>query len=390
MIARRLTVVSLCFAIACAAGTLPDPSPLSAADRAALGAEIDRLEKLLPIAPDKNTITYEIARTWAAGKQWPQAVEWLRKTVALNAGLDPSRDSIFAALRGSSEFDAVVAAVRDATPPISHSQKSFQIAEGDLIPESMAYDEAKKQFYIGSTTKGKIVRCSPAGACADFANGLGEVLGLKIASGGLWLLSNSRNESVLIRYDLSSGALRKYPAPGSGHEFNDLVVAPRTGDIYLTDTPAASVWHLAPGAADLEKLQPRFPFANGVALSPDARLLYVSTYPDGIHLLDLNTGDVAPIARPHDLCLAAIDGLYFYRGALIAIQNAFMTPRVARFVLSRDLRTIERFEILERRNALFDGIRTGVIVGSEFYYLANVQDEKRSGFVPITVLKLHL
>jgi len=38
----------------------------------------------------------------------------------------------------------------------------------------------------------------------------------------------------------------------------------------------------------------------------------------------------------------------------------------------------------------FDGIRTGVIVGAEFYYMANVQDEKKSGFVPITILKLHL
>jgi hypothetical protein len=96
------------------------------------------------------------------------------------------------------------------------------------------------------------------------------------------------------------------------------------------------------------------------------------------------------IARPGGLCLAAMDGLYFDGGSLIAIQNAFMAPRVARFNLSRDLRSIERFELLERRNPLFDGIRTGVIVGAEFYYMANVQDEKKSGFVPSTILKLHL
>jgi len=355
-----------------------------------MGAEIERLEKLLPTAPDKNTITYEIARTWAAGKQWPQAVEWLRKAAALNAGLDPSRDSIFAALRGSSEFDAILATVRDATPPIVHSRRSFQIAEGDLVPESMAYDAARKQFYFGSMRKGKIIRCSAAGACANFASGLGEVLGLKIASGALWLLSNSRNESALIRYDLASGALRKYPSSGSGHEFNDLVIAPRSGDIYLTDTPAGAVWHLAPGAAELERLPQKFPFANGITLSPDARLLYVSTYPDGIHVLDLTSGAAAPIARPRDLCLAAIDGLYFYRGALVAIQNAIMTPRVARFTLSRDQRAIERYQILERRNPLFDGVTTGVIAGDDLFYMANIQDEKKSGFQPIAVLKLHL
>jgi hypothetical protein len=64
--------------------------------------------------------------------------------------------------------------------------------------------------------------------------------------------------------------------------------------------------------------------------------------------------------------------------------------KVARFNLSRYFRSVERFEILERHNPLFDGIRTGVIVGGEFYYMANVSRREKSGFVPITILKLHL
>ena len=106
--------------------------------------------------------------------------------------------------------------------------------------------------------------------------------------------------------------------------------------------------------------------------------------------MDLKTHVATPIARPTGLCLATIDGLYFYRGALIAIQKAFMTPRVARFSLSRDLRTIERAEVLERRNPLFEGVTTGVIAGDEFFYMANIQDGKKTGFNPITILKLHL
>jgi hypothetical protein len=72
------------------------------------------------------------------------------------------------------------------------------------------------------------------------------------------------------------------------------------------------------------------------------------------------------------------------------MQNAFMTPRVGRFNLTRDLRRIERFEVLERRNPLFEGITTGVVVGDELFYMANIQDDKQTGFNPITILKLHL
>jgi hypothetical protein len=369
---------------------------LSDDDRPGFRTEIARLEDLLISAPDKDTVTYEMARTWAAGKQWPEAIQWLRKVAELKAGLDPSRDSIFAELRSSHEFEEIVAAVREATPPVLRSSVAFEVGEGDLVPESIAYDPNGKQFYFGSRKKGKVIRCSAGGRCMTFASGLDEVLGLKISGGGLWLLNNSNKESALIHYDLSPGydlasgrEARKYVVAGSGHDFNDLAIAP-SGDIYLTDTPAGAVWVLAHGASDLTRLPGRFEFANGITLSPDARLLYVSTFPDGIRVMDLKTRAISPMPHPSGLCLSTIDGLYFYRGALIAIQNAFMSPRVVRFTLAHNLRAIERFEVLERRNPMFEGVTNGVVRGSDFFYMANIQDDKTTGFSPIKILKLHL
>jgi hypothetical protein len=353
-------------------------------------AEIARIEKLLTSASDKDTVTYVIARTWASAKQWPETMQWLRKVAELNAGLDPSRDSMFAELHGTREFEDILAAVRQATPAVSHSSPVFTVTEGDLAPESVAYDPRGKRFYFGSMNKGKVVRCSTSGDCAQFASGLGTVLGLKAHGNGLWLLSNSDNQSDLIHYDLASArVVGKYSVTGPGHAFNDLAFAP-AGDIYLTDTRAGAVWHLPNGATALTKLPGRFEFANGITLSLEGSLLYVSAFPDGIIVVDLRTYVATPIVRPTDLCLAAIDGLYFHRGALIAIQNGIMTPRVVRFTLSRDHRAIRRFEVLERRNPLFEGVTTGVVAGSDFFYMANIQDQKKSGFNPITILKLHL
>jgi sugar lactone lactonase YvrE len=387
----RSAILAMLAGCAAASAQLPPSGTLSPGDGALFRAEVGRIEKLLASAPDTAAVTYQMARTWAAARQWPEAIQWLRRAVEhAKPGLDPSHDSVFADLRGTREFDAILSAVREATPPVSHSSAAFVVAEGDLAPESMAYDPKGQSFYLGSMRKGKVVRCSPAGDCTQFAGGLGAVLGLKIHGNGLWLLSNRDKESALINYDLASARMiRKYAVGGPGHMFNDLAIA-TSGDVYLTDTRAAAVWLLANGSADLTRFPGRFESANGITLSPDESLLYVSTFPDGITTIDLKTHAANPIARPPGLCLAAIDGLYFHAGGLIAIQNGVMTPRVARFSLSRNLRTIQAVEILERRNPFFEGVTTGVLVGNEFFYMANIQDGKETGFNPITVLELQL
>jgi sugar lactone lactonase YvrE len=386
----RTVALALLLSAWSAPAQLPASGVLSEADRRLFSAEIARIERQLQAAPEKHTLTYEMARTWATAKQWPEAIIWLRKSAELKSGFDPSRDRVFADLRGSREFEEILAIMRQATPAVSHSHPAFRVTEGDLVPESVAWDSKGKYFYFGSMKKGKVVRCRVSGECTQFAAGLDVILGLKVHGNRLWLLNNSDRESSLIQYDLGTAQTRQtYKVTGAGHNFNDLAIAP-DGEIYLTDTAAEAVWHLAKGSTELARLPGRFPFANGIAMSPDSRLLYVSTYPDGLHVVDLQTGASHTIAHPVDLCLATIDGLYFHRNTLIAIQNASMSPRVIRMRLTRDLRNIDRFSVLERRNSLFDGVTTGVIAGSDFFYMANIQDDKTTGFTPITILKLRL
>jgi arsenate reductase len=369
---------------------LPPSGVLSESEQVTFHAEIARVGKLLDSPTDKATVTYVMARTFAAGEQWPEAIHWLRKAVGMRVGLDPSRDRIFAKIRSTTEFVELMDMVREATPAVLRSKTAFQVEEGDLQPESVAYDPVGKQFYFGSTSKGKVLRCSRSGDCQQFTRGVGRVLGLKVRGNALWLLNNSDRESALIGFDLASGRMvGRFAVEGAGHEFNDLAFGP-AGDVYLTDTRAGGVWHLEKGADELRQIPGKFELANGITVSSDGRLLYVSSFPDGIQVVDLKTHAITPVGHDRDLCLVSIDGLYFHRGVLVAIQNSVMMPRVVRMVLSRDLRTIERFEVLERRNPWFDGVTTGVMVGDEFFYMANVQDDKKEGFNPIRMLMVQI
>jgi hypothetical protein len=373
---------------------LPPSASLSQTDTKEFLAEIAHIDKLLSASPGNCWIMNELARTWAAGGQYPETMKWLERIADMGVGLDPSRDPLYRNLRGTREFEAVLRKTRDATAPVSTSREAFRIAEGDLVPESEAYDSQGRRFYFGSIRRGVIARCDPAGNCTRFAEGLGSVLGVKTGRGRLWAVANNDAESALVEFVLSSGRLeRKYVVPGAGHRLNDIAMGPN-GDLFATDTPGGTIWKLRRGAGGLEQFLPevKFQFANGIAAASDGKLLYVSNYPDGISVVDLKSGSVRPMAKPDGVCLALIDGLYTYGNSLIAIQNGSMTPRVARFFLGSGGRGIERVEMLERRNPLFEGITGGTIAGNEFFFAANIQDEKQPGaaYDPIVVLKLPL
>jgi len=93
--------------------------------------------------------------------------------------------------------------------------------------------------------------------------------------------------------------------------------------------------------------------------------------------------------------LGGIDGLYYYRGSLLAVH---MTS-VRRHRLDEKNTRVLSTDVLETNHPLFDTPTTGIIVGSDFYYVANGQFravQKDGSLLPLdqlnepAILKLHL
>ncbi len=378
---------------------LPPPQKLSAEDRRAFNEELTRLRTLLDKVNDKCTIQLQIAKTYAAGGQYREAVEWLRKVVDADLGFDPSRDPDFSRIQNTIQFQALMKEVRQQTPPVSHSRSIATIQEADLFPESLAFDPSTNTFFLGSTAKDEIVRCSAGAACVPLItphrDGQGYVLGLKIDkhSNTLWATSNTDNEASLRQYDIQTGKLIRTARIAGKHVFNDIALS-STGVVYVADTAAGAVYKIDSQTTKLQQVAPDHTFtaANGIAISPDEETLYVSVWGDGIDAVDLKSGSVIPVQHPATVCLAYIDGLYATKNNLIAIQNGPMSPRIVQFRLSADGRNILGMTILERRNPLFNGLTTGALVKGQLYYIANTQiDQKNSPKLnPLRVLAVHV
>jgi sugar lactone lactonase YvrE len=276
------------------------------------------------------------------------------------------------------------------------SQLAFTINEPQLIPEGLAYNSRTKTFYVGSTYLRKIISIDEKGAARNFTNeiqdGMRGVLGMRVDEkrGVLWAISShaglampiKNNDrdcigcSEVFKYNLDTGKLiKKYvlKSQPDKHFLNDLTVK-SNGDVYITDTIHGAIYFISATADEVTEFikfgEKSYP--NGIDLSPDEKHLFVAL--DGkISVIDLRSKKITDLATPGKTKVGGIDGLYFYKNSLIAIQPFDAGQTIVRYYLNEKHDAIIKTETIEASHKLINQPTTGTIVGNDFYYLANSQ-----------------
>jgi hypothetical protein len=382
----------------------------------AIAHEITILEAFLANHPDDPAALFNLAIDEATIGENAKALGLLEKMAQAHSGLDPAGGAArsFKDIAKDPRFVALVEQIRKENPSVVYTAVAYTLRERDLAPEGIAYDPADKSFYVSSISKHKIVRLAPDGSATDFKSsgqdGLGETLGMKVDAKRryLWVTSDSfagdpkGSRFALYQYDLNTGALRFKHAAANGAEgfLNDIALNSR-GEAFTTNTSTGEVFCASPDRDGLELFLPRDSVgqANGIALSPDDKVLFVAGW-IGVARVDIATKQFKLLSKPLNISDAGLDGLYFYKGALIGIQNPDLHPsRVVRFVLNPQWDTITSAEVLETYSPLAELPTTGTIVGDSLYFMGNTQIDKmkeHDGMPPpselsdIRILKLKL
>jgi gluconolactonase len=151
----------------------------------------------------------------------------------------------------------------------------------DSFLEGPVFD-ADGNLYVTDIPFGRIFRIDPQGAWTQVAEWDGEPNGAKFLNDRELLVTDYRNGLVAV--DVGSGAVRPFLERRNSERFkgvNDLVFDSR-GNLYFTDQgqtglhdPTGRLYRLrSDGRLDL--LLANVPSPNGVALSPDERVLYLA------------------------------------------------------------------------------------------------------------------
>lgn len=350
-------------------------------------------EQAHTLAPFDLWFTINLAKAYAVTGKKTKCIEILDDMAVIGFDFKIEQDSGFVNMWKHSLAKDISTRARKNSSVLT-SGVAFILPEKDLIPEGIAYDPRRNVFYLSSIYKRKIVAILPDGSTFDFAgeasNGLLSTLGMKVdaARNKLWVLSTMQSanarmqrsdeigKSIVHQYDLGTKRLVQTYSPGdtATHMFNDLTIL-SNGDVYLTDSEEGSVYKIDVKHDLLQRwyIGKRMNYPNGITISPDQQYLLVAHW-SGISRISLADTQAIELTTKVKTTLTGIDGMYFYDNALIGVQNgAGPQSRIMRFELNKTYDTVTKATILESDHPNHNIPTTGVIIGGDFYYIANSQ-----------------
>jgi streptogramin lyase len=385
-------------------------APAEPTDAAEVRSQIAAVEKLLPTFVDRGAVLYFLAAARQHLGESREALDLLKQCMALDEGFDPSGGPEFAGLRDDRDFTEMTNRAREHFSVVATARIAFVTEEKDLIPEGLAWDPNREVLYLSSLHRKKIVEISRDGHASDFVSPQQEpllpVLGIRIDpnDGTIWANSfqdagPNSGKTQLLHIDARGTVVGRFAPPDKGpHGFNDLVIR-KAGGIFITDSLGGRVFRFDPSGRSFTPLQfhRALYYPNGIALAADDHAVYVADAL-GVVKYDLENSSSIDVSPGPHATLAGIDGLYWYRGNLVAVQNGIGAPRIAVFRLSSDGGRTTRVTVLENRTTLSALPTTGAIRGSDFYFISNSQLDNLNGdkildptrLEPVRIAVVHL
>lgn len=348
----------------------------------------DNLIKAQAYHPYHQGILYQLGLTAAATGRPDESITYLRKALHINAGYKLDAPELVS-LKDHTDFQALVALQKELQTPIVNSDTAMVYHSRTLHAESVARDRSTGTTYLGGVHQATIIsagKMTGSPLIEKGKYGLTSVLGLRLDKSGefLWACSSPMEElegydslapSRVFKLKKSGKLVAQFEPPvKTGHIFGDLNIHP-TGAVFVSDSRTNEIYRVNESTKklDLFFLSPEFWNIQGICFSDDGRYMFISDYIRGPYRLELGSRQLIKLSTNIENSLKGIDGLLFYKGSLIALQNGTSPFRAMRFMLSPTLDSIVSAEIIDQGHPAMGEPTQGTIVDDQLFYVANSQ-----------------
>ena len=359
------------------------------------------LEQLRKYRPNNGGYMYQLVIAYALLDEKSKAYDLMVRMQQQGLGYDFDESPDTMNIRGTQVYDYVNDMMKMAANPLGETESAFTLPGSVSLPETIAWDESRQKFLIGTATEGSIIAVDKDGQLTELLkanneNGLWAILDVLVdtSRNRLWVTSAAipafsrfepvdKGRSALFEFDLESLELiHRYPVPVDGmpHTLGSMALSPN-GDIFIADRTLPIVYQKV---ADEQKVKPAVALKGmvsmrGIAIQPDGGLIYVADREMGIMVVDIKNARSRLLVVPPTLNVGGIDGLYLKDNRLFMIQNGNMPQRVMRLQLDPEGIEVVAVRPMAVSQPEFDFPSFGALQGEHLYFFANSQSSVNSG-----------
>ncbi|HET6603874.1 MAG TPA: hypothetical protein VFG21_06610 [Xanthomonadaceae bacterium] len=385
-------------ALAAEAGAINDTAALERAARTAVRigdseAAIAAWKRLTEMRPHLGRYKLELAAAYAAQDDKSASYNALLELQAQGYAFDIGQDPRFAKVATTEAWKFIVQGLDANRAPFGEGEVAWTLPAQDLLIDALAWDPTGKQLLVGSARSGAVYAVGRGGQLrplvqADADNGMWAVFDLAVDAGRgvLWVASTAvphfrgydpeqdLGRAGVFRFDLRSGRFVERflspSIPGQSFFISSLALAP-DGTVYAADGVNNAVYSV--GKEGFRRLfhAPSMTSIRGMAVSGDGGTLYFADHELGILGFDLASGKPFDVRVPRNLALGGIDGMEWWQGHLIVVQNRMQPSRVMRLQLSSDGRSIAGVVPLEANKPALTFPTASTLAGDSLYLIAN-------------------
>ena len=343
---------------------------------AAAGAEV------LKLAPDSPEVMISVSRANAALGRNDEALRLLEEAVRRGAAFEPDRFPEYERLKQEERFLQIAKQAKANMTPVPRAE-TFALLPATA--EGIAYDPVSRRLFVGP--EGEILQIDEAGKVSPFVkgNGLRQVLGIKVDPERrlLWAVSGRFPDTVPgpnpPPEDVGTGGVHVYHVDRAEriasyelderpllHGLNDIALA-RDGTVYVTDSTQGAIYRLKSGAKELERWvqDGKLSLLNGIVLSPDDKRLYLA-HVEGVSVIDTASRERKLLAPPANMAVTNMDGLAWYKGSLIGVQNSPYFRRIIRIHLADNGTAIDNVTVINAQTPDYHQT-TAAVAGDKLY-----------------------
>lgn len=365
-------------------------------------AEIEAWSRLVELRPHIGRYRFELAARYALLDQKSNAYNALLELQSQGYNFDAREDKRFEKVATTKVWEHVLQGFDTNRTPFGEGKIAYTLPKEDLLLESLAWDASRKQLLVGSARDGAVYRVDKAGKLtplvkADAENGLWAVFDLVVDDkrGVLWVASTAmphfRNYNAetdlgragIFKFDLKTGKfLKKFLSPtiaGQNYILSSIALGD-DGAVYAADGVNNAIYQVRDDQFSRILHAPTLTSIRGIAVGAGGKSLYIGDHERGLVGLDLATGKPFDVRVPKNLSLGLIEGVSWWKGNLLIVQNGLPPSRIMRLDMSDDGKTIEQAQPLAANDVNLAAPTLGTVAGDTYYVIANSQKDNYDRF----------